>query len=527
MLAQAARVAAQIEVDRKAAAERAAAEEKAAAGPRAAADANRKLEEALRAKIAGAADVPALFPDVCNALQRLFGATGVYIGRRDALKNGTPPAAEGGDAPVGLRYAAACSDHAFMREKQLVEGTGAGVTLEVFKTPEVPPVDDAAAEEMNEEQRAAAAAAAAAALRLTTKHWPNMLMLSAEFFGVPRPGALVAVPLRYNSPLNEKALGAEAVAASLVPPPAAEGKEGGGEEKKEEPSAHAAHAAAAHPWAPSVPSAPPTVQVDYVLCLDTLGQNRPFSAKELSALEGWGGALVSALERSERAVYEAEFKELQAAVPTLPAAAAAYAAAGAEFQKGVCGRACLCVCARAPHADAMRAQSLRRTRRRATRRCPAPRRKRTRSSRRRSRGTRRPTRSSRGCMARLWSWGSGARRRPTARCGRRAPRRCSRASRRRRCSTPSRTTRCAGTGSACGRCARRGSGSSCSSAGSGSAGAAAVRARRSLSLSLTPSPRSRARSNWRLRCWTSSRRSAAGTSSRRTACTWTPRSRRS
>ena len=325
--AQAARVAAQIEVDRKAAAERAAAEEKAAAAPRAAAEATRKLDESLRAKIAGAADVPAVFTDVCNGLQRLFGATGVYIARRDVLKNGTPAAGEGGEAPVGLRYVAACADHAFMREKQLVEGSG--VTLDAFKVPELPPVDDAALEEMSEEQRAAAAAERAAALRLTTKHWPNVLRSAAEFFGIPRPGALVAVPLRYNSPLNEKALGAEAVAASLVPPPAAppaEGKEGG-EEKKEEA------AAAPAPWAPSVP-APPTVPVDYVLCLDTVGQNRPFTAKELAALDGWGAALVAALERSELAVYNAEFNELQAAAPALPAAAAAYAQAGNDSQKG-------------------------------------------------------------------------------------------------------------------------------------------------------------------------------------------------
>lgn len=181
---QAAVAAAKAEADEKAAAVKTAKAEAEAAAAATKAAAATAADGALASKLAGAPLTPALLSDILDYVQRETRATGVYI----AVKDG---GSGGDDESASLSYTAACKDHAFLVGTKLAQPKG--VTFRVWVRPPPPDEEEELDEDGNPKPKPPPAP-------LPPLLIPNVLKdPNAEFFRVPRLGALLAAPFEYSS----------------------------------------------------------------------------------------------------------------------------------------------------------------------------------------------------------------------------------------------------------------------------------------------------------------------------------------
>ena len=222
---------------------------------------------------------------VCDALGQYVGTRGVYIAEKLS--------GEGGDSGASnsvIKYIASTTEQQFLRQSTLREGEG-GVTWKAWVMPEAvedAPPEDGAEEGQETEKKPKAAPT------LPTIHVSNVLRNhDVVFHRVPKPGAYVAVPFEYGTVLHENGL-----------PPISldsEAPQADGEEKNEEEDAEASA-----PAAPVIPSGN-GLKRSLALCVDTMGQNRDFTATELTAIKTITDELKATFERTEKIAYEAEY----------------------------------------------------------------------------------------------------------------------------------------------------------------------------------------------------------------------------
>lgn len=229
-----------------------------------------KAEDEIKTMLESVGEVDeAALSQLSNAVKKMVNASGCYI----AEQMGAPSAEEGG--PSGkIRYLSASEGQEFVKDAVITEN--ASVTFKAWIMPEAPPAEDAPPAEEGAEGGEAKPAPPPPELPVIIV--PDVLRESAMVFhGVPRPGAYVACPLQYGSPLHDGAIPAEHAPAnaedgSLVVPPA-------------------------------VPKAR-----SLAVCADSMGQNREFTEEEVAAVKRVAGYLRAALERTEKAAFEGEYR---------------------------------------------------------------------------------------------------------------------------------------------------------------------------------------------------------------------------
>ena len=269
-------------------------------------------DDALKAKLLEIAAVDAsVLKEVLAAAQKAAGgATAAYLAKKEPYVPvegevlddlAVDDEDEAAEPTLQLRYVATTDGHEWMLKRSMVEGQG--VTFPCWVLPEV---DEE--EEEEEELEEGEEAPVRPPPELPTITVDSVLHDGpVKFLAIPRLGGYVAVPVRYKSLLHAEAL-------PEVPEPAEEeaeeevdGEEGEEEEGKDVEEGEGKQAQEEAP----VPAGN-AVDVDLALCVDSVGQNRAFTAEEVAALQGWGKALQGALERTELATYEAEWRKLEA-----------------------------------------------------------------------------------------------------------------------------------------------------------------------------------------------------------------------
>ncbi len=179
------------------------AEAATAAKARAVADASASADAAIASRLASCVELDtATMQAVLDHVQRVTGATGVYL----AVKDGEAGAIAGPDDDEGaratMRYIGASSDHGHMLSKSVKQP--AGVTFPVWVRP---PKEEE--EEEEEVEEGGAPKAKPPPPDLPPLHVPNVLRAAGmEFFGVPRLGAYLAVPFDYVCKTHASAISA-------------------------------------------------------------------------------------------------------------------------------------------------------------------------------------------------------------------------------------------------------------------------------------------------------------------------------
>jgi len=232
-------------------------------------------EQELLQELGSTREVAELYPKVLEMVKLATGATSTYIGVKQASEagpDGDPPS-----LPV-ITYLAG-SEGADM-EGQAMNGADPenedgpppeGITFDLFKGTEPPENPEADPEAEGEPQLIYPEELVVANV---VRH-PGM-----KFFGVPKIGAYVALPIRYKSCLHADGIGAEV--------PREEGK----------------------------PTHEPVYnQCEMVLGMHTMGQaGRQFTGDEIAKAKSWAGKVSEALERAELTVWatEVEAKSIEA-----------------------------------------------------------------------------------------------------------------------------------------------------------------------------------------------------------------------
>jgi hypothetical protein len=320
--------------------------------------------EALFARVESV-DEPSL-DALCDLVKARLGVNSVYVCRKEATEGPDESGAggeeaeeddgEGGGAAFQIRYVGASSNAQAIKTKHVVEP--AGVTFDSWKVPAAAggEDEDAEAEEEEEEDEEGGAGKKAKEVppppELPVVHVRNVLReRRMKLHELPRLGEYVAVPLRYASldhpgcfpPEPEKPEGGEDEEDGDADAEgkddgedeaAAEGKEEDGAAAGEGDAAAAAAAAAAGEGAGArsepepVPAGVP-LERHLAICFDTLGQDRRVGSADVELVKRWAAVLASALERTEQAQYEVEFRARKAAAQA-EAAAVSEAEAGRE-----------------------------------------------------------------------------------------------------------------------------------------------------------------------------------------------------
>lgn len=226
---------------------------------------------------------------LCNFLQKYLAATGVYIGHVERMKR--PITDEADDrghldetAPQIILYVAACDDHRFMVGKMME--TEGSITYSVFHPEqEAEKEEDEQKEDENDQKEEEE--------KKPEDEPPYKFILDVtkepklKFFRVPRLGCYFAVSLKYNSCLYDTSLD-KAIEDyfDTQQKKEAQAKEIQEYEAREEQEREAKEAAGEvyQPtkvdW-PKIEEPPyQTHEREYVLCLDTLGQDKTFSEAE-------------------------------------------------------------------------------------------------------------------------------------------------------------------------------------------------------------------------------------------------------
>lgn len=246
-----------------------------------------KVED-FKDKVNTAEDLSDLLQEFAMYLKENTGATGVYIGKlikphKSITDEDDDKAHEDPEAVEIIKYIHASPDHDFLIEKTLTPEQG--LTHNVFKPSDAEGEgDDKANEEANNEGEGEQEP------KEPQKVIPNHVFVpevvrepKIHYFRVPRLGSYLAVELKYNSCQNEEAfdkafedfLECEAKREDLekdkqeYEEKVLEDKEREGEEYKEPEEAKE--------W-PEIKEQPyETQEIKYVICMDTMGQDRPFS----------------------------------------------------------------------------------------------------------------------------------------------------------------------------------------------------------------------------------------------------------
>jgi len=242
-----------------------------------------KVDE-FKDKVNTAEDLSDLLQDFAVYLQNCTGATGVYIGKlikpnKKITDDDDDKAHEDEEATEIIQYIHATPDHDFLIEKTL--SPDQGLTHEVFK-PEEPKEEDNEAEPPKEgEGEGDQEPKEPPKVVPQHKYVPEVVRdPNIHYFKVPRLGSYLAVELKYNSCLNEEAFDKafddfieceskreeQSKQKQEQDDKIADEKERLGDEYKdpEEPVE----------WEDIKEKLYETNQVKYVICLDTLGQDR-------------------------------------------------------------------------------------------------------------------------------------------------------------------------------------------------------------------------------------------------------------
>ena len=223
------------------------------------------------------------------------------------------PAAEDDESGAdgsSLRYLAATEDHKDVLEQELK--APAGVTFPVWKLPAKEGDEE---EEEEDEDEDGEPKAKPPPPELQPLHIRNVLKSTAEFYRIPRIGAYLAVPLQYNNLTHDDA----------IPPPEekdddadADGDDAGDESKAADESKEDV--------------IPPgrAKQTQLAICVDTMGKNRPFTDAQIATVKRWADELQAALNRTQQAQYEVNFKRHREELAAAAAAAAEAAAKEAD-----------------------------------------------------------------------------------------------------------------------------------------------------------------------------------------------------
>jgi len=251
---------------------------------------------------------------LCNFLQKQFNATGVYVGHVEKMRK--PITDDSNDkghideaAPQIIRYIAACDDHKFMIDKTMpAEGT---ITYQVLHPP--------AAEPGKEEDPNAAPPAEPNATEQKTEteikkkqEYPHKFIPDVtkeqklKFFKVPKLGSYLAVSLKYNSCLYDTSLdkAVEAYYETIQrkekqQKEIAEQEEKDQKEREEKEANGEKYVPTKIDW-PKIEEPPyQTFEREYILCIDTLGQDRALSENDCKFALEIAEHVVKCWEKSE------------------------------------------------------------------------------------------------------------------------------------------------------------------------------------------------------------------------------------
>eukprot|EP00936_MAST-01D_sp_MAST-1D-sp1_P000133 g133.t1 len=242
--------------------------------------AKRKLQEEFTNELSTSSDVPALFGRAVEVIKGATSASGVYLGRKgDTVVE---------DAPVAqIQYIATDAENEVMLNATLNDpgdgaadeeggGAGQGITFDAWKL-----VEDENAEP-DEDGNVPGPKAP------DFVHVPNVIREPRmKFYGIPLLGGYLAVPITCKRYLHDAVYDVEPDEAPA-----------GGDEDEDEDGEQAA----AEPKPPKAN----TLETNYVLCLDRLGQGTGFSDDAIATARSWAATLGSAVEESERRIFEAE-----------------------------------------------------------------------------------------------------------------------------------------------------------------------------------------------------------------------------
>ena len=239
-------------------------------------------------KIEESKDLEDNLQDLTDFLQKNTGATGVYMGKLVYPSKDIDDDADGDahldkENPKVVKYLTASQGHEFMVD--VVLGPEDGITHDVFKEQEDEDKED---NEGEEGEKAKSAEVDVLKSYKGVVYVPEVIREKRiHFQRVPKLGSFMAVPLVYNSCLYDEALEAAVDNAKTI----TEQREVQAREKQEYDEQLEAKVAAAQAnnetleeeekvWE-SLEFAPfQTQEEKYVICFDTMGQDREFTDKE-------------------------------------------------------------------------------------------------------------------------------------------------------------------------------------------------------------------------------------------------------
>ena len=227
--------------------------------------------------------------DLTDFLQKNTSATGVYIGRlvhpsKEIADDDDDTAHLDTEAPKVVKYINASKGHEFLVDSVLAADSG--ITHDVFKESEEDP--DPAASEGEENATKAAEPDSVLKNYKGVVYVPEVVRETRMTFQrVPRLGAFMAVPLVYNSCLSDEALEAAVEDYKQVK----EAQEEQAKQRAEYEDALEQRKAAAQAnneafeeeekvWDVLEFAPFQTKEEKYVVCLDTMGQDRQFTESE-------------------------------------------------------------------------------------------------------------------------------------------------------------------------------------------------------------------------------------------------------
>lgn len=215
--------------------------------------ARRKAEFNFERKVTDSLDVDDFLNNFCNHLQKTTKATGVYIARLESK----PVADESDEGKEFLRYIAASKGHQFIINQTLSAAQGP-VTFSAWG-----PFETEEDEEPKTQQTV---------FIKEVVNEPKM-----KYFEVPRLGCYLAIPLTYKSCLFQESFDA---AVDNYVETLRRNEENEGDDE--------------------IPLNPyETKELKYVVCLDTLGQDRVFPDSIIDYLQKWVEKYKKYWERSE------------------------------------------------------------------------------------------------------------------------------------------------------------------------------------------------------------------------------------
>jgi len=286
---------------------------------RKAAEAKAKADKELKAALAACGSVDTeMMRRVLAAVQVDTGnATAAYIAVKEAYQVvegeklddlAAEEDDEAAEPTAQLRYLAATEGHEWMLQRSMVEGQG--VTFPCWVLPE-PEEDEEEEDEDDDDEEVDSSKVPKPVPELPLVQIQSVLHDGpVKFHSIPKLGGYVAVPLRYTSLLHGEAF-------PEVPEDVAPEEE---EEEEEDASSQASGTEGKEGKNADSKDAEPTeqpvlpgnsVQVDLALCVDSVGQNRPFTAEQVQHIKTWTALLKDALQRTEAVAYEADWRALE------------------------------------------------------------------------------------------------------------------------------------------------------------------------------------------------------------------------